>query len=87
VIALDVDNGPDGLTKTTNDWLYTAAGIHCVRTALTPKGIASYWSAASDAQFNKLLKSCGFRVEEKKIYAHGKKGPQHTIWLAYKDQE
>jgi spermidine synthase len=85
IIALDVDNGPDGLTKSSNDWLYTAAGIHCVRTALKPKGIVSYWSAAPDSKFNQLLKSCRFRVEEKKVYAHGKKGARHTIWLAYKD--
>jgi spermidine synthase len=86
VIALDVDNGPDGLTTTSNDWLYTAAGIHCVRTALKPKGIVSYWSAVTDPKFNKLLKSCNLRVEEKQVYAHGKNGARHTIWLAYKDQ-
>lgn len=85
VIALDVDNGPDGLTKTSNDWLYTAPGIQCVRSALKPNGIVSYWSAASDPNFKKLLKSCHFRVEEKKVYAHGSKGARHTIWLAYKD--
>jgi spermidine synthase len=86
VIALDVDNGPDGLTKTSNDWLYTAAGLHCVRRALKPRGIVSYWSAAPDPRFNKLLKSCHFRVEEKQVYAHGKKGARHTIWLAYKGE-
>ncbi len=86
VIALDVDNGPDGLTKTSNDWLYTAAGLHCVRRALKPRGIVSYWSAAPDPRFNKLLKSCHFKVEEKQVYAHGKKGARHTIWLAYKGE-
>lgn len=86
VIALDIDNGPDGLTKSSNDWLYTSAGINCVRTALKADGIVSYWSAAPDPKFKKLLKSCRFRVEEKLVYAHGKKGARHTIWLAYKDQ-
>lgn len=85
VIALDVDNGPDGLTKTSNDWIYTAAGIHNTRKALKSGGIVSYWSADSDQKFYRLLKSCKFRVEEIKVYAHANKGTQHTIWLAYKD--
>ena len=33
VIALDVDNGPEGLTKRSNDWLYSAAGIAAAQDA------------------------------------------------------
>jgi len=82
VIALDVDNGPEGLTKTSNDWLYSMAGIVAAQDALTPDGILAYWSAGPDQAFHDRLRRCGFMVEEVTVYAHGKKGARHTIWLA-----
>ena len=82
VIALDVDNGPEGLTKTSNDWLYSTAGIVAAQEALTPDGILAYWSAGPDQAFHDRLRRCGFMVEEVTVYAHGKKGARHTIWLA-----
>jgi len=39
VIALDVDNGPAGLTKSANDWLYTTRGI----AAGFPRQVAAVW--------------------------------------------
>lgn len=82
VIALDVDNGPEGLTKSTNDWLYSTAGIVAAQEALSPTGILAYWSAGPDQAFHDRLRRCGFIVEEKIVYAHGSKGARHTIWLA-----
>jgi len=82
VIALDVDNGPEGLTKSSNDWLYTTPGIVAAQEALTPKGILAYWSAGPDQAFHDRLRRCGFLVEEVSVFAHGKKGARHTIWLA-----
>ncbi|MGA9574073.1 MAG: hypothetical protein WBS20_09020 [Lysobacterales bacterium] len=85
VIALDVDNGPEGLTKNANDWLYTMSGITAARNALAPAGILAYWSADPDHAFEDRLRRCGFMVEELKVFAHGKKGTRHTIWLASVD--
>ena len=82
VIALDVDNGPEGLTKNTNDWLYSTAGIVAAQEALSPTGILAYWSAGPDQAFHDRLRRCGFMVEEVTVYAHGKKGARHIIWLA-----
>ncbi len=82
VIALDVDNGPEGLTKSTNDWLYSMQGIVAAQKALTPTGILAYWSAGPDQAFHDRLRRCGFMVEEITVFAHGKKGARHTIWLA-----
>ncbi|NNE05026.1 MAG: hypothetical protein HKO64_05245 [Xanthomonadales bacterium] len=82
VIALDVDNGPEGLTKRANDWLYSLDGIVAAREALKPAGILAYWSATPDRAFGARLRRCGFQVEEVRVHAHGKKGTRHTIWLA-----
>lgn len=82
VIVLDVDNGPEGLTKRTNDWLYTMSGIVAAQEALSPTGILAYWSADPDPAFHDRLRCCGFLVEEVSVFAHGNKGTRHTIWLA-----
>lgn len=82
VIALDVDNGPEGLTTSSNDWLYSTPGIVAAQEALTPDGILAYWSAGPDQAFHDRLRRCGFMVEEKVVYAHGNKGARHMIWLA-----
>ncbi len=85
VIALDVDNGPEGLTKNANDWLYSMPGIAAAQNALAPAGILAYWSADPDQGFHDRLRCCGFMVEELRVFAHGKKGTRHTIWLASVD--
>lgn len=82
VIALDVDNGPEGLTQSANDWLYSPVGIAAAQNALNPGGVLAYWSAGPSPVFRERLSRCGFRVEETSVYAHGKKGAKHTIWLA-----
>ena len=82
VIALDVDNGPEGLTISTNDWIYSSSGIAAVQDALRPGGILAYWSAGPDQAFHDRLRRCGFMVEEIVVHAHGKKGARHIIWLA-----
>jgi len=86
VIALDVDNGPEGLTKSQNDWLYSTAGILAAQDALRGStGILAYWSAGPDQAFHDRLRRCGFMVDEVIVHAHGKKGARHTIWLASVD--
>jgi len=82
VIALDVDNGPEGLTRNSNDWLYSLAGISAAQRALRPGGILAYWSAGPDRDFHDSLRCCGLQVEELRVHAHGSKGARHTIWLA-----
>ncbi|MEP7350512.1 MAG: MnmC family methyltransferase [Sphingorhabdus sp.] len=82
-ILLDVDNGPDGLTRTANDQLYSAAGLARAKAALKPGGILAIWSAAPDAAFARRLKATGFAVEEVSVRARSNgKGPRHIIWFA-----
>lgn len=81
-IALDVDNGPQGLTRDSNDWLYSLAGIAAAQQALRPGGVLAYWSASPDGDFRDALRCCGLEVDEVTVYAHGSKGARHTLWLA-----
>ena len=82
-ILLDVDNGPAGLTRTGNDWLYSRAGLHAALAALKPSGLLAIWSAGSDSAFSQLLRQTGFTVEEVTARARGSKGgSRHLIWLA-----
>ena len=85
-ILLDVDNGPDGLTRPGNDGLYTARGLERARAALRPGGILAVWSAGADAAFTRRLKQAGFAVDEQRVRARENgKGPIHTIWFAKRD--
>lgn len=82
-ILLDVDNGPDGLTRGGNDALYSASGLAAAHQALAPGGIFSVWSSAPDPAFTRRLRHAGFQVEEKPTRASTKKrGARHMIWLA-----
>lgn len=82
-ILLDVDNGPDGLTRAANDGLYSAQGLTRAHGALKPGGILAIWSAGPDRAFTQRLKQAGFHVEEVKVRARENgKGPMHTIWFA-----
>lgn len=82
-ILLDVDNGPDGLTRDANEGLYSAAGLATAKAALRPGGILAIWSAAPDARFSRRLAAAGFQVEEVGVRARSNgKGPRHVIWFA-----
>ena len=84
-ILLDVDNGPDGIVRPDNDWLYTRTGLAKARDALRPGGILAVWSAAPDPAFTRRLKEAGFAVEAREVRARpNNKGPRHTIWFARK---
>ena len=62
-ILLDVDNGPDGLTRPANDRLYDPAGLAAARSALRPGGVLAVWSSGPDAAFTCRLRAGGFQVE------------------------
>jgi spermidine synthase len=83
-ILLDIDNGPEGLTRKENDWLYTSAGIEAAQAALRPEGILAYWSAGQDSAFTERLKRAGLTAEPVTVRAHRPgKGAKHVIWLAW----
>ncbi|MBY5316605.1 hypothetical protein GR210_18865 [Rhizobium leguminosarum] len=84
-ILLDVDNGPDGLTRKSNDRLYDFAGLRAASDALRPGGVLAVWSSGPDSDFTRRLKGSGFAVDVVNTRANGKRGgARHVIWLAVK---
>ena len=84
-ILLDVDNGPDGLTRDANNGLYTMRGLEKARAALAPGGVLAVWSAGPDPAFTRRMRDAGFEVEEVQVRARQNgKGPRHVIWFGRK---
>jgi len=81
-ILLDVDNGPEGLTRKQNDWLYGMNGLNAAYAALRPQGVLAVWSAGPDPDFVQRLRKVGFEVEELRVRGHGTKGARHIVWFA-----
>jgi spermidine synthase len=82
-ILLDVDNGPEGLARRENNWLYARPGLEAAHTALRPAGVLAVWSAAPSRVFSQRLRRVGFAVDEVRVPARSSgKGRRHTIWLA-----
>lgn len=83
-ILLDVDNGPEGLTRKSNSWLYSSTGLDACAQALRSRGVLAVWSASADRAFSQRLDESGFKAEEVQVFAHGNRGTRHTIWIAEK---
>lgn len=83
-ILLDVDNGPDGLTRAENDSLYGPSGLAVACAALRPGGVLAVWSSAPDDGFTRRMKQAGLATEVKTVRAHRRSGARHTIWLGTK---
>jgi spermidine synthase len=81
-ILLDVDNGPEGLTRPQNDRLYDWWGLKRARYALRPGGIFGVWSSGPDRNFKSRLQRSGFTVDEIRTRAGGSSGRRHVLWLA-----
>src|SRR5258708_16113202 len=73
-ILLDVDNGPEGLTRKANDALYDVTGLKIAHTALRRGGVLAVWSSGPNAKFSKQLRQAGFAVNEVAIRATGRGG-------------
>lgn len=88
-ILLDVDNGPEGLTRPVNDWLYSEEGLVTARRALRSGGIVAIWSATHDDRFAGRLARNGFSVrvietEQSTLSPCDNESSQHVIILGCK---
>ena len=85
-ILLDVDNGPAGLTRESNDRLYDFRGLSAARRALRPGGVLAVWSSGPDRDFSERLRRTGLAVDEMRVRAKGARGGRHIIWIATKSE-
>lgn len=82
-ILLDVDNGPEGMTRKANDRLYDGNGLAAAYKALRVGGVLAVWSSKPDEKFTARLRKAGFAVVENPVRAKGPQGrAQHFIWTA-----
>jgi spermidine synthase len=82
-ILLDVDNGPEGMTRESNNGLYNAGGLSAAHDALRPGGVLAVWSSAPSPKFTRRLRKTGFDVREIPLRAKGPLGgARHFIWIA-----
>jgi spermidine synthase len=84
-ILLDIDNGPEGLTQASNEWLYGRSGLAALSAALRGGGVLTVWSATDDAGFTKRLRTAGFSATTHRVRARRSgKGGRHMIWVGTK---
>lgn len=82
-ILLDIDNGPQALTRQANHALYSTAGLTAISRALRPGGCLALWSAVRHKPFEHQLTRMGFAVTAHTTRARsGHKGAKHSIYIA-----
>jgi len=81
-VLLDVDNGPDGLSKPSNDSIYNKVGLRSIHDALKQGGVLGVWSAGEDKAFEARLQRARFLVDQHAVRARRTKGPRRVIWIA-----
>ncbi len=81
-ILLDVDNGPEGLTRESNDRLYDLNGLQSALAALKPNGVLAVWSSTPSKRFTDRLRAAGYRADQIRVGANGSRGARSIIWLA-----
>jgi len=86
-ILLDIDNGPDAMTATSNGHLYSREGIQVCGRALRKNGCLAVWSAEPSRKFEQRLQRCGFHVRRFRVPAYkGGKSPTRCVWVASEDK-
>lgn len=82
-MILDVDNGPTGMVKESNNSLYSHSGLRAVRKMLKPGGRAAFWSAGDDPHFKARMEKVGFRVGHIRAKVHERsKRAAYVIYVA-----
>jgi len=82
-ILLDIDNGPEALTDSGNNRLYSIGGIKACRRALREDGCLAVWSAGPSNEFEKILMRCSFNVRRFPVQSHkGSKSRSCLVWVA-----
>lgn len=83
-VLLDVDNGPEGLSRPGNDRIYDERGLTALHAALRPGGVLAVWSSCGNDVFDARLRRAPFKVQKHHVRARRTRGPRRTIWVAAK---
>lgn len=82
-ILLDIDNGPNAMTDSSNCHLYSRKGIYSCQRALRKKGCLAVWSAEPSKKFEQLLMECRFHARRFRVPAYkGAKSQSRFVWVA-----
>lgn len=83
-VLLDVDNGPEALSRPGNDALYSKPGLERIRHALAADGVLGVWSAGPSADFERRLGQSGWSVSSHRVAPRigGRGRARHTVWIA-----
>lgn len=85
-IMLDVDNGPEGFTRESNDALYGRKGITTAFNSLRAGGVLTVWSATPSKAFGEHLERQNFMVQTITTRSrNAEKGAYHTVWFAVRN--
>jgi spermidine synthase len=85
-IMLDVDNGPEAMTSTENDNLYSHAGIERCITAMPRRGSLAIWSASICPPYERRLRDHGLFVRRYRVPAR-KEGKSLTRCIIMGSQD
>jgi spermidine synthase len=86
-ILLDVDNGPEAMTDSANNRLYSSAGIRACAKAINAKGCLAVWSASKDISYEKRLRRQQLHVRAFHVpKRRGGKSRPRCIWVASKNR-
>jgi spermidine synthase len=82
-ILLDIDNGPNAMTDSSNRHLYSREGIRSCQRALREKGRLAVWSAEPSKKFEQLLMEYRLHVRRFRVPAYkGVKSQSRYVWIA-----
>jgi len=78
-----VDNGPNAISDSANDQLYTPAGIEICQSALRKGGCLAIWTAKPSKDFEKILMGAGLHIRRYSVPAYkGSHQKSRFIWVA-----
>jgi spermidine synthase len=82
-ILIDIDNGPEAFTVSSNQTVYSAAGLKQLYQALTIGGGVIVWSAFRSPGFEARLRAAGFEARSVSVRARtgARKGARHTLFF------
>lgn len=67
LILMYTDNGPDHTVREENASFYESSGLHSIRSALKPGGIACFWSATPSVVFEGALDASAWPWKRERV--------------------